>query len=105
MENASQAFLAATRGSTRQIRTSLGAATIDPALLTAAERLQYDGHLRREDVNASVLALSEAGAPIKEIVRRTGHSRGMVRRVIRGQRSEVVPDPREFARASLALAG
>jgi transposase len=89
MENASQAFLAATRQSMRQIRAALGAATIDPALLTAAERLQYEGYLRREDVNAAVFELKNAGVAIKEIVRRTGHSRGMVRRVLRGQRSEV----------------
>jgi transposase len=94
MENASQAFLAATRGSMRQIREALGAAIIDPALLTAAEKLQYEGYLRREDVNAAVTELSEAGATIKEIVRRTGHSRGLVRRVLRGQRSEVFR-PRE----------
>jgi len=94
MENASQAFLAATRSSMRQIREALGAATIDPTLLTAAEKLQYEGYLRREDVNAAVMELSKAGAPIKEIVRRTGHSRGLVRRVLRGQRSEVFM-PRE----------
>lgn len=94
MENASQAFLAATRSSMRQIRETLGAAIIDPALLTAAEKLQYEGYLRREDVNAAVSELSEAGATIKEIVRRTGHSRGLVRRVLRGQRSEVFR-PRE----------
>lgn len=64
-------------------------AAIDPELLTAAERLQYEGYLRREHVNASVLALRDSGVPIKEIVRRTGHSRGTVRRVIRSERSEV----------------
>ena len=89
MQNASQAFLAATRASMRQIRAALGAATVDPRLLTAAERLQYEGYLRREDVNAAVLALHGKGVCIKEIVRRTGHSRGMVRRVLRGQRSDV----------------
>jgi transposase len=94
MENASQAFLAATRSSMRQIREALGAVTIDPSLLTAAEKLQYEAYLRREDVNAAVTELSQAGVTIKEIVRRTGHSRGLVRRVIRGQRSEVFR-PRE----------
>ena len=29
------------------------------------------------------------GAPIKQIVRETGHSRGLVRRILRGQRSDV----------------
>ena len=89
MENASQAFLAATRGCMRQIRAALDAVTVDPRLLTAAEKLQYEGYLRREDVNAAVLALHKAGKSIKEIVRCTGHSRGMVRRVLRGERAEV----------------
>ena len=89
MENASQAFLAATRACMRQIRAALGAATVNPALLTAAEKLQYEGYLRRDDINAAVLALHKAGKPIKEIVRCSGHSRGTIRRVLRGQRAEV----------------
>ena len=43
MENASRAFLDAVRKSMRQIRAAIGAATIDPDLLTAAERIQYEG--------------------------------------------------------------
>jgi transposase len=39
MENDSAAFLGAVRKSMRQIRSALGAAFVDPALLTAAERL------------------------------------------------------------------
>ena len=89
MENASQAFLAATRGCMRQIRIGLGVTTVDPDLLTAAEKLQYEGYLRREDVNAAVQELAKAGVTIKEIVRRTGHSRGLVRRVLRGQRGDM----------------
>ena len=89
MENASQAFLAATRAYMRQVRAAVGAATVDPRLLTAAEKLQCEGYLRREDVNAANLALHKVGKPIKEIVRCTGHSRGTVRRVLRGQRAEM----------------
>ncbi len=89
MENASRAFLDAVRKSMRQIRTAIGAATIDPDLLTAAERIQYEGYLRREDTNAAILGLAKDGITIKEIVRRTGHSRNLVRRVLRGQRSDV----------------
>jgi transposase len=89
MENASSAFLDAVRKSMRAIRTALGAATIDPDLLTAAERLQYEGYLRREDANSAILALAKEGRPIKEIVRRTGHSRGLVRKILRGQRSDI----------------
>lgn len=47
MENASRAFLDAVRKSMRQIRAVIGAATINPDLLTAAERIQYEGYLRR----------------------------------------------------------
>ena len=84
MENASRAFLDAIRKSMRQIR-----AAINPDLLTAAEQLQYEGYLRREEDNAVILGLAKEGVPIKEIVRRTGHSRGLVRKVLRGQRSDV----------------
>jgi transposase len=89
MENASRAFLDAVRKSMRPIRTVIGATTIDPKLLTAAERLQYEGYLRREETNAAILALSKNGIPIKQIVRRTGHSRKLVRQVIRGERHDV----------------
>lgn len=89
MENASHAFLDAVRKSMRQIRAAIGAATINPDLLTAAERIQYEGYLRREDANAMILGLAKEGVTIKEIVRRTGHSRGLVRKVVRGQRSDI----------------
>jgi transposase len=89
MENASRAFLDAVRKSMRQIRRAIGAATINPDLLTAAERIQYEGYLRREEINSVILELAKKGTTIKEIVRRTGHSRGLVRKVLRGQRSDV----------------
>jgi transposase len=89
MENASRAFLDAVRKSMRQIRTVIGATTINPKLLTAAERLQYEGYLRREETNAAILALAKNGIPIKQIVRQTGNSRKLVRQVIRGERNDV----------------
>jgi transposase len=89
MENASAAFLDAVRKSMRPIRAAIGATVIDPTLLTNAERLQYEGYLRREDTNAVILALAKDGVPIKQIVKRTGHSRGLVRQVIRGHRTDV----------------
>ena len=92
MENASHAFLEAVRRSMRQIRQirqSVGAMTINPALLTAAEHLQYEGYLHCEETSASVLTIAKDGASIKEIVRRTGQSRGLVRRILRGERSDV----------------
>jgi transposase len=89
MENASAAFLDAVRKSITAIRSVIGATTINPELLTCAEKLQYDGYLRREETNAAILALAAEGIAIKDIVRRTGHSRKLVRQVIRGERTDV----------------
>jgi transposase len=89
MENASRAFLDAVRKSMRQIRTAIGAATINPNLLTSAERIQYEGYLRREEDNTAILGLAKEGHSIREIVHRTGHSRGLVRKILRGQRSDI----------------
>ena len=93
MENASRAFLDAVQKSMRQIRAAIGATTINPSLLTAAERIQYEGYLRREEANAAILGLAKDGVSIKEIVRRTGYSRGLVRNVLRvGARMSSAPE-------------
>ena len=89
MENASRAFLEAVRASMRQIRSVLGVTIVNAELLTAAERIQDEGFLHREEANAAILDLASDGVPIKQIVRRTGHSRGLVRKILRGQRSEI----------------
>src|SRR5258708_15257340 len=52
-------------------------------------RIQYEGYLHREEANAAILGLAKNAVAIKEIVRRTGRSRGLVRKVLRGQRSDV----------------
>ena len=67
----------------------IGATTVNPALLSCAEKLQYEGYLRREETHAAVLKLARDGTASKEIVRRTGHSRKLVRQVIRGERTDV----------------
>jgi len=89
MENASAAFLDAVRRSMRVIRAAIGATTINPELLTCAERLQYQGYLRRKETNAAIMGLVRNGFPLKEIVRRTGHSRKLVRQVSRGESTDV----------------
>ncbi|MBI5321389.1 hypothetical protein [Bradyrhizobium sp.] len=87
MENASSTFLVSVRKSLRAIRTAIGATTINPDLLTCAERLQYQGYLRREEINAAIMRLVSEGTPIKGIVRRTSHSRKLVRQIARGERT------------------
>ena len=104
MENASSAFLDAVRKSMRQIRAAIGAKVIDPTLLTFAEKLQYDGYLRREETNAAILALSEQGVAIKEIVRRTGYSRGLIRKISSWTAIGCVPCPEEFVGAVPSVA-
>lgn len=66
MENASAAFLDAVRKSMRTIRTAIGATTINPDLLTYAEKLQYEGYLRREETNAAIMKLAGAGGTEKK---------------------------------------
>lgn len=66
------------------IRKAVGVGTVDPASLSAAERRQHSGWLLREAENASILALAAQGVAIKEIMRRTDKSRGLVRQVVRG---------------------
>jgi transposase len=58
-------------------------------LLTSAERIQYDGFLRRQDNSKAIKALAATGKSIKEITRSTGRSRKLVRSVLRGGDGDV----------------
>lgn len=89
LENASAAFLAAVQRNMPAIRKAIGANTIDPTLLTAAERLQYEGFRRRQKTNQMVRKMADEGLPIKRIVRSTGLSRKLVRQILRGEREDV----------------
>jgi hypothetical protein len=51
--------------------------------------LQYKGYLRRKETNATIMALVSDGVPLKEIVRRTGHNRKLVRQVSRGEGTDI----------------
>ena len=67
-------------------RQSVGSNVVDPKLLTYAEKLQYEGYLRRQETNEAIRELSKQGTSIRQMVRQTGHSRKIVRDVLRGQR-------------------
>ena len=51
--------------------------------------MQHEGYLRREEAYGIIRALAKAGTPIKEIVRRTGRSRKLVRDIVRGGGGDV----------------
>ncbi len=87
-ENASAAFLSAVRRQMGAVRAVLGQGAVDPSVLTAVERLQHEGWRRRAEASAAVLALHKDGVAIREIVRRTGRARKVVREVVRGGRAE-----------------
>lgn len=89
MENASAAFLTAVQRSMQAVRKAVGSGVVDPQVLSCAERRQHSGWLRREEENTAILALEKQGVAIKEIVRLTGKSRGLVRHVVRGGRTDV----------------
>jgi len=77
------------RKSMRAIRNATGTPTITPELLTSAEKLRYESYLRREDTNTAIAKLARDGLSIKQIVRRLGHSRNLVRQTLRGGRADV----------------
>lgn len=89
LQNASDAFLSAVRRAMPRIRTAACYAELDPNILTAAERLQYQGYQRRQQTNALIQRMGADGVPIKRIVHVTGLSRGLVRRILRGEREDV----------------
>ena len=89
MENASAAFLTVVQRSMQAMRKAVGSDVIDPTVLSCAERWQHSGWLRREEENTAILGLVKQGVAIKEIVRLTGKSRGLVRQVVRGGRTDV----------------
>lgn len=89
MENASEAFSRAVRGSMQLIRQALGSTVIDPTLLTSAERLQYEGYRRRAETGEIIHALAREGVSIKEIGRRVGWSRNHVRDIIKNGYGDV----------------
>jgi hypothetical protein len=47
-----------------EIPAAIGITTINSRLLTATERIQYEGYLRREETNGAILARRRTGPPL-----------------------------------------
>ncbi|AOF93620.1 iSL3 family transposase (plasmid) [Sinorhizobium sp. RAC02] len=58
MENSGRAFLYAVGKSMRQTKQAVVSNVVDPKLFTYAERLQYEGYLRRQETNEAIRVLS-----------------------------------------------
>ena len=89
LENATAAFVEAVKRHMRHLRRAITSGDVDPDALTAAEKLQWIGWKRRDEVNGMVRGLHRQGRSIKAIVRTTGVSRQTVRRILAGTRDDV----------------
>jgi transposase len=88
-ENTSAAFLAAVRSEMPSLRRALAPTEpVDPATLTRAERIQWDGNQLRQALNRQIIDLAGQGLPIKVMARMTGVSLKTIRKVLRGQRHD-----------------
>jgi len=89
LENASAAFLDIIRHQMRHLRRAVTSGEIDPKRLSAVEKRQWKGWLKRDEINETVRTLHKSGTALKAIVRSTGLSRQTVRRIVRGTRDDV----------------
>ena len=89
LENATAAFVEGVKRHMGDLRRSIAGGDVDPDALSAAEKLQWAGWQRRDEVNGTVRNLRGQGRSIKGIVRTTGVSRQTVRRILAGTRDDV----------------
>jgi len=89
LENANVAFLDIVRRHMRHLRRAISSDDIDPDMLSKAEKVQWAGWQRQEEMNQKIRALHHDGHSIKAAVKMTGVSRQTVRRVLRGRRDDM----------------
>lgn len=97
MENASAAFLVAVKRRTREVRRAFGQDAVEPATLTAAERIQYEGWRRRVAEEETIRALHAEGVGVKKIDHRPVAQAGA--RCGPGRPHRTVPSARQHPRA------
>ena len=73
----------------RDLHRAITGDDVSPEALSAAEKKQWAGWRRRDEVNGTVRSLHGQGHSIKGIVRTTGVSRQTVRRILAGTRGDV----------------
>jgi len=89
LENATAAFVEGVKRHMGDLRRAISGGDVDPDALSAAEKLQWAGWQRRDEVNVTVRNLRGQGRSIKGIVGTTGVSRQTVRRILAGTRDDV----------------
>ena len=89
LENATAAFVEGVKRHMGDLRRAITGGDVDPEALSAAEKRQWAGWQRRDEVNETVRTLRGKGGSIKGIVRTTGVSRQTVRRILAGTRDDV----------------
>ncbi len=89
LENATAAFVEGVKRHMGDPLRAIAGGDVDPDTLSAAEKLQWAGWQRRDEVNGAVRDLHRQGRSIKGIVRATGVSRQTVRRILAGTRDDV----------------
>jgi len=90
LENASAAFLEGVKRHMGHLRRAVTNGDIDPDALSAAEKLQWTGWQRSDEMNGMVRNLHGQDHSIKGIVRTTGVARKTVRRILAGTRDDVL---------------
>lgn len=89
-ENASAAFLSVVRTELPRLRKALSPNTpVDPAILSKAERIQWEAAAAREVVDEQILGLAAQGTALKAIARTTGLLRQTIRKIVCGQRHDI----------------
>ena len=89
LENASVAFFDIVVRHMRHLRRAITSGDVDPKRLSAVQKQQWEGWLRRDEVNEKVRTLHKSGMALKAITRTTGLSRQTVRRIVRGTRDDI----------------
>ena len=89
LENATAAFVESVKRRMGDLRRAIAGDGVDPEALDAAEKKQWAGWQRRDEVNGTVRSLHGQGQSIMCIVRTTGVSRQTVRRILAGTRDDV----------------